>query len=58
MEYQQVRVVGEFDHSRELYIGPRSLIVEGDSASEGGSIISSGQTGFCVVTPFILEDRE
>lgn len=58
MEFHPVRVVGTFDHSKELYVGPRSLIVHGESESSGGSLISTGQTGFHVVTPFTLADRE
>lgn len=58
MEYQPVRVTGTFDHSKELYIGPRSLIIDGESSSNSGSIISSNQSGFYVVAPFTLSDRE
>ncbi|KAJ8877842.1 hypothetical protein PR048_022301 [Dryococelus australis] len=60
MEYRPVRVRGQFDHSRELYMGPRSLIVDGDSQTGAGvfSQGSSGQTGYLVITPFHLADRD
>lgn len=61
MEYYPVRVRGRFDHSRELYLGPRSLIVDGDAAHQG-SIMSQNAKGklggYCIVTPFILSDRD
>ncbi|XP_049809373.1 surfeit locus protein 1 [Schistocerca nitens] len=60
MEYYPVRVKGRFDHSHELYLGPRSLIVDGDAANQGSlmSQNTKGQSGgYCVVTPFILSDR-
>ncbi|XP_063239145.1 surfeit locus protein 1 isoform X2 [Bacillus rossius redtenbacheri] len=60
MEYRPVRVRGQFDHSKELYMGPRSLIVDGDSPAGGGvfSGSSGGQTGYLVITPFQLADRD
>lgn len=59
LEYRRVRVRGHFDHSRELFIGPRSLLKGGDSTSTGSLISqgSGGQSGFYVVTPFKLADR-
>ncbi|XP_075736360.1 surfeit locus protein 1 isoform X2 [Rhipicephalus microplus] len=63
MEYQQVKVMGTFDHEREMYVGPRSCIKREDS--EGGTqknrdgIISApGQTGYLVITPFKPKDRD
>lgn len=60
LEYCPVRVQGQFDHSRELYIGPRTLIVDGDAASQSSlSTHKSGvQAGYLVVTPFHLSDRD
>ncbi|CAN8019260.1 unnamed protein product [Ixodes persulcatus] len=59
MEYQRVRVVGTFDHARELYVCPRSLIQQGDSEKQSGGLLSSSsQTGALVITPFKLADRD
>ena len=45
---------GEFDHSREMVIGPRSNVLK-----EGGGLVSAGnQTGGNIVTPLKLSDRE
>jgi len=55
-----VHVQGQFDHSRELYIGPRTLLVDGEAASQAGltSQKAGVQSGYLVVTPFQLDDRE
>ena len=61
MEYCPVKVRGRFLHDQEFTIGPKSLIIDGAGASEvGGGLISNSRsnTGYCVVTPFKLEDRE
>ncbi|GJQ71135.1 Surf1 [Trypoxylus dichotomus] len=60
LEYFPVHVKGQFQHDKEIYIGPRSLLIEGD-ASTKSSLISKGQTtnqGYLVVTPFQLADRD
>ncbi|XP_014481223.1 PREDICTED: surfeit locus protein 1 isoform X2 [Dinoponera quadriceps] len=59
-EYYCVKVRGKFIYEREFLIGPRSLIVKGQALSEKGGGIFSGRssTGFYVVTPFKLEDRD
>ncbi|CAN7992794.1 unnamed protein product, partial [Ixodes hexagonus] len=58
MEYQRVRVVGSFDHSREVYVSPRSLIQPGEEEKQSGGLLSSaGHTGALVITPFKLSDR-
>ncbi|KAF4517769.1 hypothetical protein B566_EDAN002974 [Ephemera danica] len=58
LEYCPVRVRGEFDHSREILLGPRSLLLHGDAASQGGLISpGGGQSGALVITPFKLADR-
>ncbi|KAI4471293.1 surfeit locus protein [Holotrichia oblita] len=59
LEYFPVHVRGQFLHDKEIYIGPRSLLVDGD-ASTKSSLISKGQNtnqGYLVVTPFQLADR-
>ncbi|CAL1278704.1 unnamed protein product [Larinioides sclopetarius] len=56
MEYQRVHVRGKFDHTKELYIGPRQQITNKDEG--GGGIISSrSQTGYLVITPFHVADK-
>ena len=60
LEYCPVKVRGEFDHSRELYMGPRTLLIDGDAPSQDrGFTHKSGiQSGYLVLTPFKLSDRE
>eukprot|EP00057_Strongylocentrotus_purpuratus_P034891 XP_796941.3 PREDICTED: surfeit locus protein 1 [Strongylocentrotus purpuratus] len=55
LEYKKVRVRGSFDHSREMYILPRSLL-QADEGSHSGSMMAGGQTGVHVVTPFHCSD--
>lgn len=59
MEYYPVVVRGEFDHSKEMFLGPRSLIKDGDAASDGSLLSKSSHStsGFCVITPFHLADK-
>ncbi|KRT82090.1 hypothetical protein AMK59_4503 [Oryctes borbonicus] len=60
LEYFPVHVRGRFQHDKEIYIGPRSLLVEGDATTKS-ALISKGQTtnqGYLVVTPFQLSDRK
>lgn len=60
LEYYPVHVHGHFLHDKEIYIGPRSLIKDGDAATTS-SLISKGRStahGYLVVTPFKLADRE
>ncbi|XP_030853928.1 surfeit locus protein 1-like [Strongylocentrotus purpuratus] len=55
LEYKKVRVRGSFDHSREMYILPRSLL-QADEGGHSGSMMAGGQTGVHVVTPFHCSD--
>uniref|UniRef100_A0A8D8RZY0 SURF1-like protein n=1 Tax=Cacopsylla melanoneura TaxID=428564 RepID=A0A8D8RZY0_9HEMI len=59
LEYRRARVKGRFDHSREMYLGPRSFLKGGDSTSTGGLMSpgAGGKSGYYVITPFILSDR-
>lgn len=59
-EYYQLRVKGQFLYEKEFLIGPRSLIIDGEALSEKGGGIMSGRpnTGYYVITPFKLEDRD
>lgn len=54
LEYRRVTFRGEFDHSHEMLISPRSNVLR-----EGGGLVSAGnQTGANVVTPFKLSGRD
>ncbi|RWS12511.1 Surfeit locus protein 1-like protein [Dinothrombium tinctorium] len=57
MSYRKVKVKGKFDHSQEVYIGPRNLITKNEK-KEGGLIssFSKATNGYFVVTPFELSD--
>ena len=56
LEYRRVVVRGTFDHSRELYVTPRSPI--GDDHGGRGMVSKQSQIGAQVITPFKLADRE
>ena len=56
IEYQKVKVRGEFFHDKIVYIGPRSL---NEKESAGGGLMGNPNTvGFHVITPFLLENSE
>ncbi|XP_054714891.1 surfeit locus protein 1-like [Uloborus diversus] len=56
MEYRRVRMRGTFDHSKEVYIGPRSLMSNKEDGG-GGVLSSRSQTGVLVITPFHFADK-
>ncbi|XP_074655151.1 surfeit locus protein 1-like [Tubulanus polymorphus] len=57
LEYRKVIVEGEFDHSRTVYIGPRSLL-EPEKENKPGTLVgSTSQSGVHVITPFKLKHR-
>uniref|UniRef100_W5M8Y9 SURF1-like protein n=1 Tax=Lepisosteus oculatus TaxID=7918 RepID=W5M8Y9_LEPOC len=56
LEYQRVKARGRFDHSRELYVLPRSPVDPEREAQEAGRIMSSGGSGANVITPFHCSD--
>ncbi|XP_047380671.1 surfeit locus protein 1 isoform X2 [Sciurus carolinensis] len=56
MEYRPVKVRGHFDHSRELYMMPRTMVDPAREAREAGRISSSTESGAYVVTPFHCTD--
>lgn len=58
LEYHNVRIRGTFDHTREFRIGPRRNLCHTNNKQGGGIISSSSSTGYHVVTPFKLADRE
>eukprot|EP00795_Rhopilema_esculentum_P010654 gene10653-19396_t len=49
MMYRRVKMVGEFDHSNELYLGPRPI----NKQQQG---LASNKVGYHVITPFMLTD--
>ncbi|XP_059148174.1 surfeit locus protein 1-like [Physella acuta] len=55
MEYTKVTIRGRFDHSRELFIGPRS---DYHSVETMGGQERAAKIGVHVVTPFKLSDRD
>lgn len=57
LEYCRVRVKGTFDHSKEVYIGPRSLM-KSEEERGGGLMSTGGNSGYHVVTPFHVVDSE
>ncbi|XP_012884839.1 PREDICTED: surfeit locus protein 1 [Dipodomys ordii] len=56
LEYRPVRVRGHFDHSRELYMMPRTMMDPAREAQEAGRLSSSTESGAYVVTPFHCTD--
>lgn len=58
MEYRRVRLVGSFDHEREMFVGPRSPIEPAGEAPRRGVLAAPTQTGNLVITPFKLRDRD
>ncbi|XP_031173478.1 surfeit locus protein 1 [Sander lucioperca] len=56
LEYRRVKVRGQYDHSQELYILPRSPVDPEKEAREAGRLSSSGETGANVITPFHCTD--
>ncbi|XP_037608385.1 surfeit locus protein 1 [Sebastes umbrosus] len=56
LEYRRVKVRGQYDHSQELYILPRSPVDPEKEAREAGRLSSSGETGANVITPFRCTD--
>ncbi|CAL1683962.1 unnamed protein product [Lasius platythorax] len=59
-EYYCVKIKGKFLYEKEFLMGPRSLILDGEAVSEKASGIFSrkSSTGYYVITPFKLEDRD
>ncbi|XP_064649183.1 surfeit locus protein 1-like isoform X2 [Lineus longissimus] len=57
LEYCRVRVKGTFDHSKEVYIGPRSLM-KSEEERGGGLMSTGGNSGYHVVTPFHVVDSD
>ncbi|XP_015429721.1 PREDICTED: surfeit locus protein 1 [Dufourea novaeangliae] len=59
MEYCPITVKGTFLYDKEFSIGPRSLILNGDSNTSGSVMGNqSSQRGYYLITPFKLSDRD
>ncbi|XP_077335251.1 surfeit locus protein 1-like [Lithobates pipiens] len=56
LEYRPVKVKGYFDHSKELYMQPRTLMDPAKEAREAGQITSNTESGAHVITPFYCTD--
>ncbi|XP_062816317.1 surfeit locus protein 1 isoform X1 [Anolis carolinensis] len=56
MEFRPVTVRGHFDHSKELYLLPRSLVDPEKEARDAGRVLSSPDSGANVLTPFHCTD--
>ena len=59
-EYYRMKVKGKFLYEKEFLIGPRSLIINGEVVNEkdGGIFSRKTSSGYYVITPFKLENRE
>ncbi|XP_018595993.2 surfeit locus protein 1 isoform X2 [Scleropages formosus] len=56
LEYRRIKVHGRYDHTKELYVMPRSPVDPEREAREAGRLSSSGETGANVITPFYCTD--
>ncbi|KAM6985900.1 surfeit locus protein 1 [Aplochiton taeniatus] len=56
LEFRRVKTRGRYDHSKEMYILPRSPVDPEKEAREAGQLSSSGETGANIVTPFYCTD--
>ncbi|KAL7980928.1 hypothetical protein Chor_002082 [Crotalus horridus] len=56
MEYVPVKVRGHFDHTKELYVLPRSPVDAEKEARNAGRIMSNVESGAHVITPFYCTD--
>ncbi|XP_078038394.1 surfeit locus protein 1 [Augochlora pura] len=59
MEYYPFKVKGIFLYDQEFPVGPRSLIMDGDSTTQG-SLFGNKNThqGYHIITPFKLSDSD
>ena len=57
LEYRRVFVEGKFDHTKEIFLGPRPLTKSGPHTG-GGMMTIGSKTGFQIITPFILTSGE
>lgn len=60
LEYRRVQLHGHFDHSRELYVWPRTPIADDSPQRQGGGVLGGKgpQPGAFVITPFHCVETE
>ncbi|XP_072375233.1 surfeit locus protein 1-like [Diabrotica undecimpunctata] len=60
LEYTPIHVKGQFLHDKELYMGPRSVLIKGDASTKSSLVSGSASSsqGYLVVTPLKLEGRD
>ena len=58
MNYRNVLVKGHFDHTKEIYIGPRPLNKAGQHPGGSGLLSGRSQSGYQIVTPFVLDNGD
>jgi len=58
LEFRKVKVKGEFLHNEEIFLGPRSCLIDGDAPVQTSFMATSpnGTSGYHIVTPFVLSD--
>ncbi|XP_032089180.1 surfeit locus protein 1 [Thamnophis elegans] len=56
LEYVPVKVRGHFDHTKELYVIPRTPVDPEKEARNAGRIMSNVESGAHVITPFYCTD--
>ncbi|XP_074066884.1 surfeit locus protein 1 [Macrotis lagotis] len=56
LEYRPVKVRGHFDHSKEIYILPRTMVDPARETWDSGQMSSTIESGANVVTPFHCTD--
>lgn len=54
-EYQPLKFRGRYDFSRQLFMGPRSLLTDNIGEIKRRKFRLSGTGGYLVLTPFVLE---
>ncbi|KAK9891403.1 hypothetical protein WA026_014641 [Henosepilachna vigintioctopunctata] len=59
LDYKPVYARGKFLHDQELYMGPRTLLVNGDAEGEGSLFSQKGSNqGYLIITPFKLDNQD
>lgn len=56
LEFHPVKVRGHFDHSKELYLKPRTLVKPSKGSRESGGM-GPQENGAHVITPFLCTDQ-
>jgi len=58
MEYKPVYVEGVFDHSKEIFLGPRTRNDKTNRDPTGLIAHGKAEVGYHIVTPFVLDNSE